>query len=202
MAKFNLTYSRGSISPLKCDGFLYTIRPGDTLYDISKREQISLDRLLAANPQIRNPDELKPGDRICIPRGEHDPNTNPNTNPLKRLLGWRFALLLGTSESPDTLGLALVRPHDPAWVAVIGFNLREPSSFGEDFDTYKAWVIDTPSYSRFRLDMRNVADGIWLAEGKDGDLSGFDQVIVTPEPSPGITTPTGPAVLEGTLSGG
>ena len=200
MAKFNLTYSRGSISPLRCDGFLYTVKQGDTLYKISQREQISLEKIIAANPQIKNPDEIKPGDRLCIPRGEHNPNPNPS--PGKHILGWRFALLMGTSESPDSLGFAIVNPREPAWVAVVGFNLPEPSSFDEEFDTYKAWVIESRTYSRFRLDMRNIADGIWLAEGKNGDLSEFDQIIITPEPTPGITTPTGPVVLEGRLTGG
>ena len=87
MAKFNLTYSRDSISPLECDGFLYTIKQGDTLYSISQREQISLDKIIAANSQIKNPDAIKPGDRICIPRGEHDPNPDPKPGPCKKLLG-------------------------------------------------------------------------------------------------------------------
>jgi spore coat assembly protein SafA len=75
LAKYNLIYNRSSISPLQCDGFLYTIQPGDTLYNISRREEIPLDILTAVNPQIKNPDMIKPGDKICIPRGEHDPNS-------------------------------------------------------------------------------------------------------------------------------
>lgn len=81
MAKYNITYGRDSISPLECDGFLYTIKQGETLYSISQREQISLDKIIAANPQIENPDVIKPGDRICIPIGEHDPNLNPKPGP-------------------------------------------------------------------------------------------------------------------------
>jgi len=197
LAKYNLTYSRSLISPLKCEGFLYTIQPGDSLYTISQREQIPLKMLLAVNPQIKNPDVIKPGDRICIPRGEHDSNPNPDSSPWKMLLSWRFALLMGTSQSPDSLGFAIVKSPDRAWAAVVAFNLPEPSSFGEEYDTYKAWVIDSPSYSRFRMEMRNIADGIWLAEGRDGDLSEYDEVIVTPESTPGVSSPTGPAVLEG-----
>ncbi|MDK2821577.1 MAG: hypothetical protein PWP31_1542 [Clostridia bacterium] len=47
-------------------GTLYTIQPGDTLYALSQRFGVSLDRLLAANPGIE-PENLKVGQGICIP---------------------------------------------------------------------------------------------------------------------------------------
>jgi LysM repeat protein len=51
-------------------GTLYVIRPGDTLYAIARRNNISLDRLLAANPQIEDPDNIAVGATICIPRAQ------------------------------------------------------------------------------------------------------------------------------------
>ena len=47
-------------------GFYYTIRSGDTLYNISQRYNISLQRLISANPGI-NPNRLEIGQVICIP---------------------------------------------------------------------------------------------------------------------------------------
>ena len=44
----------------------YTIQPGDTLYNISQRLEVSLERILAANPRI-NPYYLRVGQIICIP---------------------------------------------------------------------------------------------------------------------------------------
>ncbi|MCH3964480.1 MAG: LysM peptidoglycan-binding domain-containing protein [Clostridium sp.] len=44
----------------------YTIQPGDTLYSISQRLEVSLERLIAANPGI-NPYYLQVGQIICIP---------------------------------------------------------------------------------------------------------------------------------------
>ncbi|NLW43874.1 MAG: LysM peptidoglycan-binding domain-containing protein [Syntrophomonadaceae bacterium] len=85
MAKYNLIFIRRPTSPWRCDGFLYTIQPGDTLYEISRREQIPLDKLIAVNPQIKNPDRIKPGDRICIPRGEHDANPCSPPAPWKSI---------------------------------------------------------------------------------------------------------------------
>lgn len=50
-----------------CDGFLYTIKSGDTLYSIAKSFGITLEELLASNPQI-NPNYYLPGETLCIPQ--------------------------------------------------------------------------------------------------------------------------------------
>jgi len=45
----------------------YTIRPGDTLSKIAKRNGISLAQLLKANPQITNPDRIQVGQLVNLP---------------------------------------------------------------------------------------------------------------------------------------
>ena len=45
----------------------YLIKYGDTLYSIARRFGITLEQLLAANPQIINPDMIYPGANIVIP---------------------------------------------------------------------------------------------------------------------------------------
>lgn len=50
-----------------CDGDLYTIEPGDTLFKIAKRNNISIQDLLDANPQIKKPEQINVGQVICIP---------------------------------------------------------------------------------------------------------------------------------------
>ena len=47
----------------------YAVVSGDTLWDIAQAKGVSLDALIAANPQIANPDLIFPGDRITIPEG-------------------------------------------------------------------------------------------------------------------------------------
>ncbi len=54
--------------PVRCDGFLYTVKPGDTLYFIAKRFSVTLNELIRANPQIKNPDLIFPGQEICVPK--------------------------------------------------------------------------------------------------------------------------------------
>lgn len=51
------------------DGILYTVQSGDTLYEIARRNNISLTSLITANPQITNPNLILPGQEICIPTG-------------------------------------------------------------------------------------------------------------------------------------
>jgi len=45
----------------------YMVRNGDSLSAIASRHGVDLQSLLAANPQIRNPDLIQPNDRIRLP---------------------------------------------------------------------------------------------------------------------------------------
>ena len=46
---------------------MYLVKKGDTLWGIAKRCGVSLTALIAANPQIKNPNLIYPGDRVTIP---------------------------------------------------------------------------------------------------------------------------------------
>lgn len=45
----------------------YAVAQGDTLRAIAKRHGIDTDTLIAANPQLTNPNRIYPGDRLSIP---------------------------------------------------------------------------------------------------------------------------------------
>ena len=57
-------------APDSCYGVLYRVQSGETLYIIGQRFGISLEAILAANPQIVDPDQIFPGQIICLPTGE------------------------------------------------------------------------------------------------------------------------------------
>ncbi|MEN5059511.1 LysM peptidoglycan-binding domain-containing protein [Luteimonas sp. TWI1416] len=48
----------------------HTVERGDTLSAIARRYGTDIAGLLAANPQIRNPDVLYPGDTVVVPAGQ------------------------------------------------------------------------------------------------------------------------------------
>lgn len=45
----------------------YLVRKGDTLWGIAGRQGVELTALIAANPQIKNPNLIYPGDRVHLP---------------------------------------------------------------------------------------------------------------------------------------
>lgn len=45
----------------------YVVQPGDTMFLIAQRYGVSLDELIRANPQIRNPDVIFPGEVVHVP---------------------------------------------------------------------------------------------------------------------------------------
>ncbi|MFZ5899556.1 MAG: LysM peptidoglycan-binding domain-containing protein [Bacillota bacterium] len=60
----------GFRSPTTCPpGFQgrYEVQFGDTMFSIAQRFNISVDELIAANPQIPNPQFIFPFDVLCVP---------------------------------------------------------------------------------------------------------------------------------------
>ncbi|MGE5583697.1 MAG: LysM peptidoglycan-binding domain-containing protein [Bacillota bacterium] len=55
--------------PFPCyGGTIYIIRPGDTLYAVAQRFGLTIQQLLAVNPDITNPNIIQAGQPVCIPR--------------------------------------------------------------------------------------------------------------------------------------
>ena len=46
---------------------VYTVVSGDTLWGIARRYSVTLEKLLQANPGIKNPNLIYPGDKVVIP---------------------------------------------------------------------------------------------------------------------------------------
>lgn len=59
--------------------FVYIVQPGDTMFFIAQRFGVSLNALIAANPQIPNPNQIRPGQRICVPRAPSTPVCPPGS---------------------------------------------------------------------------------------------------------------------------
>ncbi len=46
---------------------VYVVKRGDTLSAIARAHRVTLQRLIAANPQIKNPNRIFPGQRVTVP---------------------------------------------------------------------------------------------------------------------------------------
>ena len=49
------------------DTDVYTVKPGDSLWIIAVKYQVGLSEIIAANPQIKNPHWIYPGDKVTVP---------------------------------------------------------------------------------------------------------------------------------------
>ena len=45
----------------------YTVQRGDSIWKIAVRHQVGMSEIIAANPQIKNPNLIYPGQKITIP---------------------------------------------------------------------------------------------------------------------------------------
>lgn len=55
-------------SSVQCpEGQVYVIQPGDDLYKVASKYNISLEELLKLNPQISDPSKISVGQNICVP---------------------------------------------------------------------------------------------------------------------------------------
>ncbi|MDN5345470.1 MAG: hypothetical protein PWQ18_1584, partial [Clostridia bacterium] len=54
--------------PACSGGFYYTVQSGDSMYTIAQRFGVSLNDLIAANPQVKDPNLIYPGQVLCVPK--------------------------------------------------------------------------------------------------------------------------------------
>lgn len=60
-------YNNRVSAPAQAEAVTYTVKKGDTLWGIAGKFGVALQELIAANPQIRNPNLIYAGDRVVIP---------------------------------------------------------------------------------------------------------------------------------------
>lgn len=57
-----------NVEPPQTQQKYHKVQPGESLWIIAQKYRISLSDLISANPQIKNPDLIYPGQIIVIPR--------------------------------------------------------------------------------------------------------------------------------------
>ncbi|QNO15996.1 peptidoglycan DD-metalloendopeptidase family protein [Alkalicella caledoniensis] len=78
---------------------IYTVRRGDTLYGIAKKQGITLHQLLQLNPAIVDPNKIYVGDKIIIKKGKVESDFGGVVDfYLQR--GWRITSDYGIRRDP------------------------------------------------------------------------------------------------------
>ena len=116
--------------PVSCPaGFmgLYTVTMGDSMFRIAQFFRIPLQSLVAANPHIRVPSQIFPGDILCVPGLVPFPCSLVLHRQLNLATGTEAAALVYLSAQ-GTLSVSVVAVLPP------------PSTFG-NFDMYIATVL-------------------------------------------------------------
>ena len=119
----------------------YIVREGDTMWEISQATGVRLNLLLAANPQIHDPNQLQPGSLLVIPELGKQAGVGPGANPQP------FAM--PHSQTPATpapmpqpqsapMGMPQMAPQDAGHPAYFGFVWPHVVTPGETWDRIAA----------------------------------------------------------------
>jgi LysM repeat protein len=182
----------------------YTIRPGDTLYEIAKSFDTTIETLLAANPDISDPDYILAGDVLVIPSADLPPRTavlGPTNGPPGSTLevrgkgyqpGRALQILFGP-ENADAVTIKRVQSDDnghitaeiiipqnavpgEVWVASIR-PLNAPEAYLEQSNTFLVTDTETqePSPEGKETLVYLIDPG---DQGEHGELIGCDDSLV------------------------
>ena len=66
----------------KCNGIVHTIKKGDTLYQLSRYYNVTINEIMRANANI-NVYNMQVGDQICIPVKRPVPTPMPGPGPVR-----------------------------------------------------------------------------------------------------------------------
>jgi len=79
-----------------------TVKAGDTLTAIAKDKGVSLKELIDANPQIANPDMIRPGEKVTIPSKDTVTTPSTATEDTSTLKGSQAGLISNPSSTVET----------------------------------------------------------------------------------------------------
>ncbi len=94
----------------RCRGELHIVRAGDTLFLIARHYGLTVQDILDANPQIRDPNVIFVGQLICIPTKKPGPGPEPEPCPDGELVVFSVRFLTEEGEEVPTVGGAVQLP--------------------------------------------------------------------------------------------
>ena len=127
----------GTAAAPAASGQTHTVQPGDTLGAIAARFGLSVDQLLAANPQIFNPNLISVGQEIRIPGGAAGPATGGGAPaPLSVDAG------ADLDNTPNAfIGFEALFPRIQFWAAQFGADSRVLAGIVQQESGFKNFLV-------------------------------------------------------------
>jgi len=130
----------------------HIVRPGDTMWNISRMYNVALNDLIRANPQITNPNLIFPGQIINIPGSAVTPPTQNNTAEVFRLVN-QYRVNAGLPALIYNAEVARVAQAKSQEMADLNYFSHYSPVYGSPFDMMNAFGI------AFSAAAENIAKG-------------------------------------------
>lgn len=126
----------------------YTVQSGDTMWKIANRYQVGLSEIISANPQIKNPALIYPGQKITIP----SVTTTSQENEVIRLVNIQRSKA-GLQQLKTNWQLSRVARYKSADMANKGYFAHNSPTYGTPFQMMESFGL------RFSAAGENIAYG-------------------------------------------
>lgn len=126
----------------------YTVQSGDTMWKIANRYQVGISEIISANPQIKNPALIYPGQKITIPAV----TTTTQENEVIRLVNIERSKA-GLQQLKTNWQLSRVARYKSADMANKGYFSHNSPTYGTPFQMMESFGL------RFSAAGENIAYG-------------------------------------------
>ncbi|HUW66274.1 MAG TPA: LysM domain-containing protein [Spirochaetia bacterium] len=167
----------------------YVVQPGDTIYEIGRRFGYTVDQIVAANPNLKDPNLIYPGEVLELP----EPSPLPDGHP-----PWCGLVLWSHHSKVSDPGMALICMGEPRRLQIAARKLPSPKDVRDHCAKYMVWVLSSADpvvvRASFVLQPAYFAD-TWFSSKEVEGLCRQDHIHITPEPMENGPMPTGPMVM-------
>ena len=140
----------GALSVTAAAKTVHTVSKGDTMWRIAVKYEMGISELISANPQIKNPALIYPGDRISIP--ETDPSVTAYEKEVVRLVNAHRSSA-GLRELTYDWELSRVARYKSQDMRNNGYFSHTSPTYGSPFQMMKSFGIS------YRSAGENIARG-------------------------------------------